>query len=71
MSQPQFRTAGFLQQGYAVGDVDDFLDQATAAIASGGTVPDILTVQFRTARGGYRMDEVDQFLDELAANLTD
>lgn len=69
-ARPTFRQAGFLQTGYAVADVDDFLDRVFAAIATGGVVPDILTARFATTlRGGYDMAEVDQFLDEVVAGL--
>ena len=68
-ARPTFRQAGFLQTGYAVADVDDFLDRVFAAIATGGVVPDILTARFATTRRGYDMAEVDQFLDEVVAGL--
>lgn len=70
-SRPQFRTTGWLSQGYAVEDVDDFLDQVFAAVAAGRPVPDIMEARFRTARGrgAYDMAEVDTFLDELVAGL--
>lgn len=68
--QPTFRTAGFFRTGYATAEVDDFLDEVTAAIAQGRQVPDIATRRFTVQRGGYAMDEVDAFLDELLAGLT-
>ena len=70
-ARPQFRTTGWLSQGYAVEDVDDFLDKVFAAVAAGRPVPDILETRFATARGrgAYDMAEVDDFLDELVARL--
>lgn len=69
--RPQFRTAGWLGQGYAVGDVDDFLDKVFASVAAGRPAPDVMEARFRTARGrgAYDMAEVDDFLDDLVARL--
>lgn len=70
-SRPTFSTTRF-REGYAVGDVDDFLDAVFTAISTGQPVPPIATAVFRPVRleTGYDMAEVDDFLDELEAGLT-
>ncbi|QBF45898.1 DivIVA domain-containing protein [Janibacter limosus] len=70
-SRPTFSTTRF-REGYAVGDVDDFLDAVFTAISTGQPVPPIATAVFRPVRLeiGYDMAEVDDFLDELEAGLT-
>lgn len=69
-SRPTFTTTRF-REGYAVGDVDAFLDTVFTAISTGQPVPPIATAVFRPVRmaNGYDMDEVDAFLDELEAGL--
>lgn len=70
-SRPTFSTTRF-REGYAVGDVDDFLDAVFTAISTGQPVPPIAAAVFRPVRleTGYDMAEVDAFLDELEAGLT-
>lgn len=70
-SRPTFTTTRW-REGYAVGDVDDFLDTVFTAISSGQPVPPIASAMFRPVRleMGYDMGEVDTFLDELEAGLT-
>lgn len=68
--RPTFRLTRFFQEGYAVEDVDNFLDEVFAAIAGGRPVPNITEAVFRPTRStGYDMAEVDHFLDDLSANL--
>lgn len=69
-ARPTFKKAGFLRQGYSTEEVDAFLDRLFEAIATGGTVPDIVTERFTSTRsGGYDMEEVDAFLDDVTADL--
>lgn len=69
-ARPTFKKPGLFREGYRAEDVDAFLDQLFDAIAAGRPIPDIVTAQFATTRGGgYSMDEVDAFLDELTADL--
>lgn len=69
--RPQFHSPGVFASGYAVGDVDAFLDEVFDALASGRAVPDIAAATFSTARGksAYAMAEVDAFLDDLVAGF--
>ncbi|WP_282072055.1 DivIVA domain-containing protein [Janibacter hoylei] len=61
------------REGYAVPDVDDFLDRVFHALSTGHPVPHIDGARFRPTRfgEGYDMEEVDDFLDELSAGLPD
>lgn len=65
---PRFTLHRF-RRGYAVADVDAFLDSVSAAIRDGAPVPDVVTAQFRSAYGGYDEREVDEFLDDLHTQL--
>ena len=71
-ARPQFTPIRW-REGYAVADVDDFLDQVFHALSTGHPVPDVDGARFRPTRfgEGYDMEEVDDFLDELAAGLSD
>lgn len=67
-SSPQFTRRRFVR-GYAVEDVDTFLDAVSAALANGTEVPDIAAVRFSPKLGGYSETEVDDFLDELRRGI--
>lgn len=71
-ARPQFTPTRW-REGYAVADVDDFLDRVFHALSTGHPVPDVASVVFRPTRFGQGDDmaEVDAFLDELAAGLPD
>lgn len=58
-----------LRYGYAMGEVDDLLDQlATAARSGGPLAPLVETARIEVVRlrEGYDMDEVDAFLTRIA-----
>lgn len=71
----RFPRVRFPRRGYAIDDVDEFLDLVgkalDTAIASvvadvgGLTVADVRTVAFRPKRGGYSEDAVDETLDRV------
>lgn len=71
MGRPGFTRTRF-RSGYAVEDVDAFLDAVFSALASGQSPPDIDSARFRPTRfaPGYDMTEVDAFLEELASGLS-
>ncbi len=65
----QFRPVR-LREGYDMGEVDEFLEQAAAAAAAGRPLePLVSAVRFTTVRmrEGYDMVDVDTFLAEIAA----
>ena len=78
------QTFGRAVRGYAMREVDDFLDRAAAQVASWqdalahGRRPitrllsprEVAEVTFSLAVRGYDMAEVDGFLEELAAEVT-
>lgn len=69
-ARPQFTRTRW-REGYALADVDDFLERVFHAPSTGQPVPDVDSAVFRPTRfgEGYDMGEVDDFLDELAAGL--
>lgn len=67
--RPTFTTVRFLRAGYAVEEVDDFLDELFTAIGSDGPLPDIVNARFTMSLRGYSVEEVDAFLDEVQADL--
>lgn len=75
MDRPQFATVR-LREGYAIEDVDEFVDRALAALsvpwASGSLTPDdIRYAEFATVRLrlGYDEEEVDAWCDEVERRL--
>lgn len=57
-----------LRRGYAMGDVDAFITELSAAVRAGARVRErIDTALFKQAVGGYDMRAVDDFLDRTAA----
>lgn len=71
VAKVQFHLALRPSEGYSVGEVDDFFDQVTKAMRSGGDVVSLLKyAQFPMARhrkGGYVAAEVDALIDRLSA----
>jgi DivIVA domain-containing protein len=67
----RFRTTG-LRVGYDVEEVDDFIDQLSAALARGEHVAGLVErTRFTTVkRKGYEMSEVDALLDRIAGRPT-
>ena len=63
-----------MREGYDIGEVDEFLDQARAALAADPPLMTPLDVETRRfhpvrLRTGYDMGEVDAYLDRLAEEL--
>ena len=60
------------RSGYAVEDVDAFLDAVFSALATGQSPPDIDSARFRSTwyAPGYEMGQADDFLEELASGLS-
>lgn len=76
----RFRAAARFTEGYSADSVDDWLDEAAAALSAHEagtpasaalTAADVEAARFPTMRGAssYRMDEVDDLLDRVAAAL--
>jgi DivIVA domain-containing protein len=75
----RFGAPGWFREGYSADSVDDWLDQAAAALAAhergdadaGVAAADVEAVRFPTKRGAaaYAMDEVDGLLERVAATL--
>lgn len=80
LGEHRFGAAPRFAEGYSADSVDDWLDEAAAALSAheGGapgtaalTAADVEAVRFPTKRGAsaYPMDEVDDLLDRVAAAL--
>lgn len=67
----RFPRAGALHRGYAVDDVDAFVDRVLASFDATSPLPldDVRRVQFRPQRGGYLEDAVDDMLDRVVEVL--
>ncbi|GAA1421490.1 DivIVA domain-containing protein [Agrococcus citreus] len=76
----RFAAPAWLAEGYSADSVDDWLDEAAAALSAHEagspasaplTAADAEAARFPTMRGAsaYRMDEVDELLDRVAAAL--
>ena len=70
---PTFSTVR-MREGYDIGEVDEFLDQARAALAADPPLMTPLGVETRRfhpvrLRTGHDMGEVDAYLDRLAEAL--
>jgi DivIVA domain-containing protein len=63
----RFNRVGIFTQGYAVKDVDAFAERVSAYLLQGEplSIPDVRSVTFRAARGGYDEAQVDAVLDAL------
>jgi DivIVA domain-containing protein len=66
-SRQRFPRAERLHRGYAVEDVDEFVDRLLAALDQGRqvTAADIRKARFRPQRHGYAEDAVDDTLDRV------
>lgn len=74
LPQPRLPRSGFLQQGYAVAQVDRFLAELRRVVGDrppAMTVHEVLEQEFdvRRLRRGYRLRAVDDYLDEAAEAL--
>jgi len=70
----RFPRARFYRRGYAVDDVDDFVDAVVATLqgtsdAGGVGVEEVRSAPFRGRRGGYREDAVDDAMDRVVEHL--
>ncbi|MGZ4609034.1 MAG: DivIVA domain-containing protein [Actinomycetes bacterium] len=67
----RFPRSRMLRRGYHLDDVDDFIDEVTAALSGDGevTVEQAREVSFRPKRGGYSEDAVDETLDRIVEVL--
>jgi DivIVA domain-containing protein len=70
----RFPRARFFRRGYAVDDVDDFVDAVVATLdgsAENGevSVEDVRRAPFTARRGGYREDAVDDAMDRVVEHL--
>jgi DivIVA domain-containing protein len=70
----RFPRARFFRRGYAVDDVDDFVDAVVATLCGSAvdgevTVEDVRRAPFHARRGGYREDAVDDAMDRVVEHL--
>jgi len=65
-----------VREGYAIPEVDEFVDRCRAALArrdGSMTAGDVAAVQFTPVRlrGGYDMGEVDRYLAQVSGELAE
>jgi DivIVA domain-containing protein len=70
----RFPRARFFRRGYAVDDVDDFVDAVVATLDGSAEdrevgVEDVRRAPFTARRGGYREDAVDDAMDRVVEHL--
>jgi DivIVA domain-containing protein len=70
----RFPRARFFRRGYAVDDVDDFVDAIVATLDGSAEdrevgVEDVRRAPFTARRGGYREDAVDDAMDRVVEHL--
>ena len=67
----RFAKVGWLEQGYAVKDVDAFSEKVSAYLKEGATltIDEVRSVTFRAQRGGYDEAQVDAALDAVVSLL--
>jgi DivIVA domain-containing protein len=70
----RFPRSRFFRRGYAVDDVDDFVDAVVATLQGSAvegevTVEDVRRAPFTARRGGYREEAVDDAMDRVVEHL--
>lgn len=72
-SRERFSRSGMAKNGYAIKEVDEFLDKIVQRFAGESALSsdDVRLVGFRAKANGYVESEVDSFLDEVIELLLD